>query len=276
MIDSKFSHFIVTRFNLRMKSWLPNVEDCIPWMNDRIEIFETFALPSIAAQTCKNFKWILLFDPSTQETHADFLSRLKKYDFCIPVFLDLDKISLIDGIRNSITENMEPGTNHIITTRMDNDDAIHEDFIKNIQDDFTPGENYVVNFTDGYGYSDNRLSIANRNKVNPFATFCEMYNDGNFKTVYCTGHPALKKIAPVRHIYGKRMYLVNFHENNVLNQHKITTWIGLLWHFLVRYLCIKFPAMNNKIRYSFAIRIPKSHRTKLKKFHIKLDGIMDV
>ncbi len=276
MIKHKFNHFIVTRFNLRMKSWLPDEKDCIPWMNDRIRIFETFALPSVAAQTCKNFKWLLLFDPSTRDNHADFLSRLKKYDFCIPVFLDLEKISLIDGIKNSITENMVPGTNYIITTRMDNDDAIHEDFIKNIQDNFTPEENYVVNFTDGYGYSRNRLSIANRNKINPFATFCEMYDDGNFKTVYCTGHPALKKIAPVRHIYGKRMYLVNFHENNVLNQHKITTWVGLLWHFFVRYLCIRYPDMNNKIRYSFAIRVPKAHINKLKPFNIKLNRIMDV
>lgn len=275
MTNNTFTHFLITRFNLRVKSWLPDENACKPWMTNRIQIFNSFTLPSVSAQTCKNFKWLLLFDPSTKETNPDFLDRMTQYDFCIPVFLDLEKTSLTEGIKKAINKHLLPGTNHVITTRIDNDDAIHEDFIKNIQKNFTPEQNYIVNFTDGYGYSDNRLSIAQRNKVNPFATFCEEYNKGKYKTVYCTGHPALKNVAPVRHVYGKRMYLVNFHENNVLNQHKITTWVGLLWHFLVRYICIMFPGMNNRVRYSFAIRMPRSQLKKLKPFNIKIDKIMD-
>ncbi len=270
-MQTLFSHFLITRFNLRMKHWLKTDEDVSAWMDHRTQIFLKFTWPSVCAQTTKNFKWLILFDPATKEdpAYSAFIEKITEPAFIYPVFIDLNEVTLVEGLKQEIDKHISPDTKHIITSRIDNDDAIHEDYIKRVQEHFIPNKNYILNFTDGLGYSDNLLSIAKRNKVNPFATYFETTDNRDLQTVYCTGHPSLKKVAPVNHVSHKLMYLVNFHDNNVSNRHVITTQIGLIWHYFVRYLCFAIPQMNRHIRYSFS-RPTKDTKIDLEKFNLQI------
>ena len=84
-------HFILTRFNLLL--WNRDKEGkkvrTIKWLEHRFSLFEKYCLPSIANQTSKNFKWIVLFDSSTPEKYKDRIVDLQsKCTQLIPVFVE--------------------------------------------------------------------------------------------------------------------------------------------------------------------------------------------
>ena len=58
-----FEHLIITRFNLNLyardKHDAPTRTE--RWLEHRFEIFERYCLPSVAAQTNPNFRWLCLF-----------------------------------------------------------------------------------------------------------------------------------------------------------------------------------------------------------------------
>lgn len=57
-----FEHLIITRFNLNLyardKHDAPTRTE--RWLEHRFEIFERYCLPSVAAQTNPNFRWLCL------------------------------------------------------------------------------------------------------------------------------------------------------------------------------------------------------------------------
>ena len=59
-----FEHLIITRFNLNLyardKHDAPTRTE--RWLAHRFEVFERYCLPSVAAQTNPNFRWLCLFD----------------------------------------------------------------------------------------------------------------------------------------------------------------------------------------------------------------------
>ena len=67
------NHFILTRFNLRLypKDKNGNVTLTPEWLEHRFQLFELYTLPSLSAQTCKDFKWIVLIDRETPQEYKD-------------------------------------------------------------------------------------------------------------------------------------------------------------------------------------------------------------
>lgn len=80
-----FSHFIITRFNLNLyahdKHARPTRTD--RWLEHRFAVFERYCLPSVAAQTSRNFTWLCLFDAATP---AAYRSRIEGYKTRCPRF----------------------------------------------------------------------------------------------------------------------------------------------------------------------------------------------
>lgn len=66
-----FSHFLITRFNLNLyerdKHAAPT--RTARWLEHRFEVFERYCLPSVAAQTATDFRWLCLFDAATPEPY---------------------------------------------------------------------------------------------------------------------------------------------------------------------------------------------------------------
>ena len=96
-------------------------DDPNDWFDHRFKIFMKFCYPSIIAQTNKNFKWWILIDKNTPKHHMDRLEEIKTdtitYKSQGPGLYPLPK-------------DIYPDTKWVITTRIDNDDCIHQDFIK--------------------------------------------------------------------------------------------------------------------------------------------------
>lgn len=124
-------HFIVTRFNLKCEVWFNDKSGnqvlTDDWMNQRISLFKNYCFPSVINQKCKNFEWLIYIDDETKSSYINKLNKLKKiYPFI------LLKTSSHESFKDQYMRDLLLMTNskdtHLITTRLDNDDVIHNDF----------------------------------------------------------------------------------------------------------------------------------------------------
>jgi len=148
-----FSHLLITRFNLKNPNWVvtKNNEALLDdqWMQERMELFKNYCLPSILNQTNKNFKWLLFFDSSTDEKFRKSITELVNNHNFIEVLY-------IDGMPNfnkRILEYIEKNIKEIpylITSRIDNDDCISNRFIEEVQKNFNKQDFMAFDYIQGY------------------------------------------------------------------------------------------------------------------------------
>ena len=177
-----FEHFILTRFALSYFEGVG--EACLDeqYLDYRFRLFETICLPSVKNQTCQNFKWLVLFDSQTPAKFKKRIENLRKeYPPLLPCFIDLraeadpasEKMyhqlndeyeSIVSGLSHNVThfDNDRPSrivlpnvirkiieknscsTDYYVTTRLDNDDALHKDFIRIIQQKVMANPRHVI------------------------------------------------------------------------------------------------------------------------------------
>jgi len=157
----KFAHYIITQFNLRNFSLsdVISFEKWITWTRSRTELYMKFCLPSVLNQTCKDFKWLLYFDSETPPEFDKFIDYLENQDLikiCYSNGIDDFNKSYFNEIKKMLPENTE----WIITTRIDNDDALHKDAVETIQKNFTYKHKYLISLASGYilNTADNKMS----------------------------------------------------------------------------------------------------------------------
>lgn len=142
-MTGQFDHFIITLWNITFQSILTsNVDDkgqtwgaffdeiasqkrlSEEWLNYRADLFKRFTLPTVAAQSCKSFKWLILFDENTPSAYIEslggqFHSLLVSHD------------NIIDKLINKIKQMSK--TNWVLTTNLDSDDGLSVNFIEELQ-----------------------------------------------------------------------------------------------------------------------------------------------
>ena len=130
-----FQHFILTLFNLRKKGWNETKSQSKVlthiWMENRLKLFEQYCYSSIKAQNKKDFEWLVFFDKTTPQLFREKISELSSnFSKFISIYADgMDDFlpSITREIKNRLT------TPYLITTRLDNDDNLHQDFVKEAQ-----------------------------------------------------------------------------------------------------------------------------------------------
>src|SRR5688572_5851115 len=131
-----FDHYLITRFNLRNPEWAvtKNNESLLTdeWMQDRLWLFRNFCFPSVAAQTSHNFSWLIYFDVTTPENYKLEIDALVKGHDNIFVFYIDGMGAFYPQIQQYISQHSQSKP-YLITSRIDNDDTIHKDFISEIQ-----------------------------------------------------------------------------------------------------------------------------------------------
>ena len=123
-----FDILLITRFslNLKMNTNKKQLHD-IDRLKLRLYLFKNITLKSILSQTYKNFKWIILYDKFLPNSIYDILySIVKDYDFII-----------LEEYKQWDLQNLKPllkftnhNNNHVLTLRIDDDDAISKKFIE--------------------------------------------------------------------------------------------------------------------------------------------------
>ncbi|MBI9018337.1 MAG: hypothetical protein JEZ07_13875 [Phycisphaerae bacterium] len=211
----KFEHFLITRFNVPL-SWAP-VQWDQDWLKHRIQLFEDFCFPSVQSQANQNFRWLVLFDSRSPEFLKKYVEEKQQYNNFVPVFVDaFSPQSLVDIVMGYIADD----TDYVITTRMDNDDAISFDFIDLIQNNFEENPMVFLNILLGCWWHDSKL-YQKKYPKNPFISLIEKIDRDSGKTintVYCGEHTKLDKLAPIKNIDSKPAWMIVVHEKNILNE----------------------------------------------------------
>jgi hypothetical protein len=213
---------LITRFNLRTDSPSWNDRYTKNWMQNRLELFNSFCLPSVKRQLIPPKKWCIFFD--TERSRA-FEEEIKGIKSAAP-FIETVFINHISHIRQSLINLVECAGSPIITTRLDNDDVLHPLFISDIQRAFisvsAEGQfmSYVIDFptTLFWNIKNNTMKLVQYTEPTAFASLVEKpMGEEDFETVGVVPHLELKvKFGVVRYIKEVRTMAV-VHGENILN-----------------------------------------------------------
>lgn len=214
-----FKHLLITRFNLRNPKWdfTKNNESLLneEWMQSRMQLFQNFCFPSVCAQSSSEFEWLIYFDSTTSDFFKNEITELVKDKSNIKVFF-------IDGMNAfypSIQEYIKTITTpFLITSRIDNDDCIHRDFIKTVQENFKQQDFQAIDIIKGYSLQvEPEIILGKKEHIfNPFISLIEK-ND-HPKTVWFSDHNMWKKENRITQITDKRLWLSIIHQKNKVNE----------------------------------------------------------
>jgi len=210
---AEFRHYILTRFNTGLYD--PNPRIRIPpeeWMNHRMPLFTSITLPSLAAQSCQDFTWLVLMDRQTPERYLRLLERQACRNM---------KLTYRETGQPAWLRDFAPGQYDLITTRIDNDDAFHRDAVQSIQDAWRAGPErqgrpWLIVFPFGW-----ILDLAERKmwvREYPFNNCPTLVEDSQDPgTVYRWQHNQIPPEVPRRHIKNGPHWLQVVHSQNLLN-----------------------------------------------------------
>src|SRR4051794_4900698 len=139
----EFRHLLITKFNIRTSG----TNEASPmrldkeWLRDRLAEFETFCAPSVEAQTTRDFSWLVLCD---EESPSWFKAAMSSNgDLITPLFLGDVTNATLPALLKERGYVDRPG---LITSRLDNDDAIARNLLETVQDLYVGQERLFVNF----------------------------------------------------------------------------------------------------------------------------------
>lgn len=93
-------------------------------------LFENYCLPSVKKQTNQNFIWFVFFDINTPDSFRNKIKIIEDdYQNFKPIFVD--GINMLNStFIQYVVNHSKDDDEFVITTRLDNDDFIHKNFIK--------------------------------------------------------------------------------------------------------------------------------------------------
>lgn len=217
-------HFILTRFNLLIfnKDKEGQKVRTASWLEHRFSLFEKYCLPSITSQTSKGFQWIVLFDSTTPERFKEKVDEYRKEcQQLVPVYVRPEGGRFFAQIfRDEVVKRLKG--NRLITTYLDNDDALNIHFVEDIQRKVASLPNGTfITYDSGYQlFTDYNYVMRIRYPRNHFMSAVESGDPSSVKTIYGYGsHYYIDKIpgAYIEHVKNTPMWCEVIHEKNMGN-----------------------------------------------------------
>ncbi|HEG44022.1 MAG TPA: hypothetical protein ENH94_08240 [Phycisphaerales bacterium] len=217
----EFKHYILTFFNVylygkRREAQLAKAR-LTPdeWMDHRIELFRTYTLPSIAGQSCKNFTWVVMLDENTSPRHRKLLDAMKFPN------LRLCYRNIDEKRDTSFLTEFEKGDYDLLTTRIDNDDAFHKDFVQSLHDCYRrkaeSAQPWAMMFLYGYVLDASSGEMYKMKKpINNCPTMVE--NSQSPKGIWYIMHDEVPDKLSTEYIVDKPSWLMVVHSQNILNR----------------------------------------------------------
>ena len=212
-----YTHYLITRFNVKVTHFGPESMDSPPmdpsWLSKRLNLFIKYCAPSVLAQTNKNFKWLIYFDPDTSTSVLDKINFLKKSEIDTEFIFTANFAAMLEDLVQKIKKASTP---FVINTRLDNDDVISNVFINDIQNAAHPQHNLIINFTRGFEYNilNRILTKWNERFQNQFISIIESRDASDIKSIYGFPHWRPPANATILNIYDKPYWIYLGHALN--------------------------------------------------------------
>jgi len=199
------THLIFTRFNVGLFN--RNNFDMKAWTTHRRNLFEKYCLPSLQNQTSKKFKWFLFYDNSDND--------IKDYGFESVKVTDVNYEKAIERI----TRDHYDGKGMLITTRLDNDDMFHKEFVEKTQEvikQLNPKGILGLNFPYGYCYQH---GSGKKTMIGPDlgTTFISVASWERYVTVHNWPNTKIPHAIPTVQYGKKPMWARIIHDKNLSN-----------------------------------------------------------
>jgi Putative rhamnosyl transferase len=228
---SSFQHFILTRFNVPLQFDLPPGEQPVhmgideKWLTRRFDLFERVCLASVARQTELNFRWLIFMDWATPVAFKERMAALTvRYGFLQPIYCSqFDAALVLEEIHR-----LESPDSIRLTTRLDNDDAIHPRLIERVQarareqlGSRDPARGFYISFPIGCSEQHADFYIQ-RYRFNPFTSFVSSQESETH--VLSSDHRYIADVAPVIFEYCRPLWCQVIHGENVANELRGVYW----------------------------------------------------
>ncbi|WAT17036.1 glycosyltransferase [Aurantiacibacter sp. MUD11] len=213
---SQTVHILLTRFNVATQGREAPIRNAPGWLQRRFDLFERYCLPSLEAQTTKNFSWLIYFDSKTPDQFRERIERDRQiFDF-EPRFVSLFSVA---DVVNDLRQLLAKDVDLLLTTRLDNDDAVSRDFIERIhRAGAEAADGTVLNFTNGLAMRSGAIYSA-RDQSNPFTTLVEREPTAP-KTIWSAQHHQLSCKWNIVQVDAPPTWLQVIHGENVTNRVK--------------------------------------------------------
>lgn len=207
-----FDHVILTRFNLPSAGRESLIRAQDGWLRNRVALFEKYCLPSIRRQDTNAFKWIIYFDPESPQWLMDWLKTLDEPADFVPVFREsVSHTDLLADLRTVTGAQSQT----LITTNLDNDDAVATDFVSRIQAAVQGHARQAIYLANGLILNEPNLYIR-RDQDNAFCSVAESWNEP--MTAWTDWHNRLHLHMQVNLVEGPPAWLQVIHGTNVSNR----------------------------------------------------------
>lgn len=214
---AEFTHVLMTRFNLATPGRESALRNRPGWLAGRFELFEKYCLPSVAAQTVPRdaLRWIIYFD---EDTPQEFKTRVAELQKQTPFEAYYTGLFPGEGWARSINERFARETPYLLTTRLDNDDALASDFAERLHQAVTDRgyERGLYNFTNGFVAGGGAL-YAMEHPANPFFSAFVPWDEAPL-TAPQVHHLALESAKSLHQIGGPAAWMQVIHDGNVSNK----------------------------------------------------------
>ncbi len=208
-------HFFLTRFNISSEGKEARIRRRDGWLDRRFELFERYCLPSVAGQTNRDFRWLIYFDAATPEPYRERIDHLRKMRSFEPLFVENFSPSMA---AQDVAKRLNLQTDHLLTTRLDNDDAIARFFVAKLHEVSAKASGDIVfNFKHGLGLNRGKLYEA-QDRKSPFTSLLEGSKD--IRTIWHAQHRRLDQHWPVEQVLVEPAWLQVVHKDNVSNRIK--------------------------------------------------------
>ena len=219
-----FIHIITTRFNVPTENWAQtragHTALTDEWHEHRFELFQKYTFPSFKNQKNKNFVWLVFFYVNTKTKYRKLIRTLEQeFPNFTAVFVK-NGGEINSGITDIFKNYFQKDTQFVISTDIDNDDLLHDEFVDTIQSLYKPVHNSVIDLRRGL-----QMSLVKENQVlineyyavaNPFVSLVENIN--SFKTIMNEWHNNFRHYDSVTSYDQKPLFIQLIHTHNLMNR----------------------------------------------------------
>ncbi|MEX1079874.1 MAG: glycosyltransferase [Homoserinimonas sp.] len=211
-MNRPIDHVLLTRFNLPSAGVEHSIRDHEGWLANRIELFERYCVPSVRSQGNRNFSWIIYFDPHS----PDWLNRRVRDYAASGLFTPVYRAAVSrEELLSDIRAVVAPGGRRLVTTNLDNDDAVATDFVDRVQGLCDQEQRTAVFLVTGLIKSGTGVYLR-IDRDNAFCTVAESWDAP--ATCWADWHVLLRRSMPVVEQRGQPAWLQVVHGENVSNR----------------------------------------------------------